>query len=129
MLSLAAYAIEAQRPKAANTSEKDGRAMPMEMDTDMLMNLLTRGAFVWMDMYIVISAMFGYKGAHNVVEFQQWLIVTMLTFCMLTAIGIVMVYCMNKADLKVMQRCATAANEQESEKSEAPVNSVCEKIE
>jgi hypothetical protein len=94
MLTLAAYALEPRR-QVVYVSGDDKWLKAMQTDKNDLLKWLTRAAFVWLDVYLVASAVIGYHSMADFIEFQRWLILVILCFGTVSVIALAVVLCVN----------------------------------
>jgi hypothetical protein len=113
MLSLAAYALE-PRKQFVYVSDDDKWRKALHNDNQALINWLTRAAFVWLDVYLVASAVIGYHDMKDFIEFQKWLITVLLFFGTASVIMLGILLCINPDRTKV-------SDEDEEEEEEEDV--------
>jgi hypothetical protein len=99
MLSLAAYALE-PRKQFIYVSDDDKWKKALYNDNQSLVNWLTRAAFVWLDVYLVASAVIGYHDMKDFIEFQKWLIMVLLFFGTVSVIMLAILLCFSPDHLK-----------------------------
>lgn len=123
MISLAAYALE-PRKQVIYVSDDDKWMKAMQTDKYDLLKWLTRAAFVWLDVYMVASAVIGYRSMPDFIEFQRWLILVLLCFGTISVIALAIILCINMSSNTV----SNYDGEEEEEEEEAEVVSVKNEI-
>lgn len=118
MLSLAAYALE-PRKQLVYVSSDDKWLKAMQTDKQDLLKWLTRAAFVWLDVYLVASAVIGYNNMKDFIEFQKWLIMVLLCFGTISVIALAIVLCVNMTPYTVSNYDEEEEGEEEEESTEA----------
>lgn len=114
MLSLAAYALE-PRKQYIYVSDDDKWKKALYNDNQSLVNWLTRAAFVWLDVYLVASAVIGYHDMKDFIEFQKWLITVLLFFGTVSVILLAVLLCFSPDHTK-------GNDDEEEEEVEQQVN-------
>lgn len=118
MISLVAYALE-PRIQYIYVSDDNKWRKALHTDNQALMNWLTRAAFVWMDVYLVASAVIGYHDMKDFIEFQKWLITVLLIFGTASVILLAILLCVSPDHTKINEEDELEEEEEEEADGEA----------